>query len=181
MKASIEKQKAAIAQQREIVRRQLTQTRAALPPLLPPSPLMVPASAAFPPACEPIAAESVSPLVEAAGKAQELPAELIRAVIRQESQFYPCAESAKGAKGLMQLMPATVEQFGVHDPFDPRESIDAGTRYLKQLMDRYSGELPLVLGAYNAGPAVVDAAKGVPDIPETRSYVDAILQAMGKN
>ena len=67
------------------------------------------------------------------------------------------------------------------DPFDPKESIEAGARYLKQLMDRYKGDLALTLGAYNAGPATVDEAKGVPNIPETRSYVEAILQALGKH
>jgi soluble lytic murein transglycosylase-like protein len=80
----------------------------------------------------------------------------------------------------MQLMPEIIEQFKVSDPFDAKESIDAGARYLKQLMDRYKGDLASTLGAYNAGPTAVDEAKGVPNIPETRNYVDAILQALGK-
>jgi soluble lytic murein transglycosylase-like protein len=69
----------------------------------------------------------------------------------------------------------------VGDPFDVKESIDAGAEYLKQLMDRYKGDLSLTLGAYNAGPTAVDEAKGLPNIPETRSYVEAILQAIGKH
>jgi len=73
----------------------------------------------------------------------------------------------------MQLMPATVEQFGVLDPFDPKENIGTGAKYLKQLLDKYKGELKLVLAAYNAGPAAVDEASGVPPIAETQDYVEA--------
>ncbi len=69
---------------------------------------------------------------------------------------------------------------GVKDPFDSKQNIDAGAKYLKQMIDRYKGDLAKALGAYNAGPATVDEAKGVPDIPETRNYVDAILQSLGK-
>jgi soluble lytic murein transglycosylase-like protein len=131
--------------------------------------------------CEPVPEATVNPIIEGAAKANNLETDLLRAVIRQESQFYPCAVSDKGAEGLMQLMPATVEQFGVHDAFDPKESIDAGAKYLKQLFDRYKGKLDWALGAYNAGPAAVDDAKGIPDIPETKNYVQAILESLGKN
>jgi soluble lytic murein transglycosylase-like protein len=130
--------------------------------------------------CDPIPDATVNPLIESAAKANHLETDLLRAVIRQESQFYPCAVSDKGAEGLMQLMPSTVEQFDVTDAFDAKQSIEAGAKYLKQLFDRYKGKLDLVLGAYNAGPAAVDDAKGIPDIPETRDYVQAILESLTK-
>jgi soluble lytic murein transglycosylase-like protein len=168
LQAAMEKQRAAAAIQRESVRKQ--QELMALPPLLEKAE----------PECEAMADSAVNPIIEGAAKTQELQAKLVRAVIQQESAFRPCAVSARGAKGLMQLMPEIIEQFEVSDPFDPKESIEAGARYLKQLMDRYKGDLALTLGAYNAGPATVDEAKGVPNIPETRSYVEAILQALGK-
>ena len=75
----------------------------------------------------------------------------------------------------MQLMPATAAQFGVGDPFDPWQSLQAGGQFLKQLLDRYNGDLKLALGAYNAGPARVDFFGGVPPFPETRNYVDSVM------
>ena len=117
--------------------------------------------------------------IETTAKAQDVKPELLRAVMEQESAYRPCAVSSKGAQGLMQLMPATAQELGVIDPFDPKENISAGAKFLKQLMDKYAGDLPKALGAYNAGPANVDQAGGVPDIPETKNYVDAILKKMG--
>jgi soluble lytic murein transglycosylase-like protein len=76
-------------------------------------------------------------------------------------------------------MPATAADLGVGDPFDPRENVDAGARFLKQLLVKYSGDLPLALAAYNAGPARVDAAHGIPPIPETRKYIADILGRTG--
>ena len=73
----------------------------------------------------------------------------------------------------MQLMPATAEQFHVKDPFDPQENLDAGAKFLRQLLEKYKGDLSLSLAAYNAGAATVDAAHGIPDIPETRDYVES--------
>jgi soluble lytic murein transglycosylase-like protein len=99
-------------------------------------------------------------------------------VIRKESAFYPCAVSPKGALGLMQLMPATAEMLGVTDPFDPKQNVDAGAKFLKQLIEKYAGDLPLALSAYNAGPARVDTARGVPDIAETKNYVADILSSI---
>jgi soluble lytic murein transglycosylase-like protein len=100
---------------------------------------------------------------------------LIREVARRESAFHPCAISSSGAEGLMQLMPSTQAMFQVDDPFNPRQNIDAGTRLLKQLLDRYQGDVPRALGAYNAGTILVDQASGVPEIPETQGYVRDIL------
>jgi hypothetical protein len=152
LQAAMEKQRAAAAIQRESVRKQRESTSQA--PLLAESD------------CEVIGDSAVNPIIEAAAKAQELQAKLVRAVIQQESAFRPCAVSVKGAKGLMQLMPEIIEEFKVGDPFDAKESIDAGAQFLKQLMDRYKGDLSLTLGAYNAGPTAVDEAKGVPNIPK---------------
>jgi soluble lytic murein transglycosylase-like protein len=80
--------------------------------------------------------------------------------------------------GLMQLMPATAEQFGIQDPFDAASNLDAGARFLKQLLNKYGGDLPKALGAYNAGPSKVDSAGSVPAIPETMEYVRQILAAL---
>jgi len=102
-----------------------------------------------------------------------IPEALIRAVIRQESGFEQSAVSAKGAMGLMQLMPDTAAMMGVHNPFDAAQNILGGTRYLRGLLDLYGGNLNNALAAYNAGPGQV--RDRVPDIPETRSFVDAVL------
>jgi soluble lytic murein transglycosylase-like protein len=79
----------------------------------------------------------------------------------------------------MQLMPATIEQFGVKDPFEVKQNIDAGAKFLKELLLRYSGNMSLALGAYNAGPGNVDAADGVPQNAETMTYVTEILGKLG--
>jgi soluble lytic murein transglycosylase-like protein len=108
------------------------------------------------------------------GSQQGVKAELIRAVIAEESGGRPCAVSWKGAQGLMQLMPATSEQFGVKDPFDPRQSVEAGAKLLKQLLSKYNNDVSLALAAYNAGEARVDRDGGVPQISETQNYVNDI-------
>jgi hypothetical protein len=131
------------------------------------------------PDCPPMAEGEVDTLVAAAATAQSLQPELIKAVIRQESAFHPCAVSVKGAMGLMQIMPATADQFQVADPFDPAQNIRAGSLYLKQLLDRYQGDTKLALAAYNAGPSRVDeAGKTTPDIPETQDYVNRIMETL---
>jgi hypothetical protein len=132
-----------------------------------------------PAVCEPLSEETVAPLIESAARAQKLPAKLLRSVIVQESAFRPCAVSRKGAQGLMQLMPATAEQYAVDDPFDPAANLGAGAKFLRQLIDKYGGDLARALAAYNAGPAAVDEIKGIPDIKETREYVEAILGKVG--
>lgn len=172
MQKAAEKQRAAIARQREAVRKQAETAGVWLPPW---SAAQEIAEAP----CEAIADAAVAPILEDAAKAQDLEVKLLRAVIEQESGFRPCAISPKGAKGLMQLMPDTAEQLGVRDVFDPKENVEAGAKYLKQLIGKYKGDLKLALGAYNAGPAAVDQSGGLPDIPETRDYVDAILKKLG--
>jgi soluble lytic murein transglycosylase-like protein len=119
--------------------------------------------------------------IRAAAAREGLDDGLLRAVIRQESAFDPCAVSPKGAMGLMQLMPSTAADLGVADPFDANENVSAGARFLRTLLDRYKGDLPLALGAYNAGPGRVDAFGTIPPIPETIDYVRRILNLLARN
>jgi soluble lytic murein transglycosylase-like protein len=96
---------------------------------------------------------------------------LIRAVIRVESGYDPKAVSSKGAMGLMQLIPATAQRFGVANPFDPKQNLEGGVNYLKYLLDLFGGDLSLSLAAYNAGEHSVQRSGGIPAIPETQDYV----------
>ena len=132
------------------------------------------------PPCDPIPAAELDKLVGEASQQQGVKAELIRAVIAEESGARPCAVSWKGAQGLMQLMPATSEQFGVKNPFDPRQNVEAGTELLKQLLTKYNNDVSLALAAYNAGEARVDKDGGVPQIQETQSYVTDIQSQLNK-
>jgi soluble lytic murein transglycosylase-like protein len=125
--------------------------------------------------CDPLPDEQLDPLIEAAAQKTGVKAQLVRAVIDRESAGRPCALSAKGAQGLMQLMPETADQFEVDDPFDPKQNVEAGAKLLKSLLERYKNDPSLALGAYNAGPERVDQAGGIPPIPETADYVTAIL------
>jgi soluble lytic murein transglycosylase-like protein len=103
---------------------------------------------------------------------------LVHAVIEAESNYQPRARSPKGAKGLMQLMPATARQYAVRDPYDPRANIDAGVRHLKDLLGRF--DLGLALAAYNAGEGTVRRHGGLPPFAETQRYVARILQRLGR-
>jgi hypothetical protein len=105
-----------------------------------------------------------------------IPERLIRAVIRVESGFDHRAVSRRGARGLMQLMPETAAILGVRDPFDPRENIDAGTRHLRAMMERFRHDVRLAVAAYNAGERPVARHRGVPPYPETRQYVAQVLR-----
>ena len=101
---------------------------------------------------------------------------LVKAVIKAESDFNRLAVSRKGALGLMQLMPATAAQHQVQNVFLPRDNIEGGCRHLRMLLDRYGGNLPLSIAAYNAGTRRVEDAGGVPPIPETREYLARVLR-----
>jgi Transglycosylase SLT domain len=113
-------------------------------------------------------------LIQSAAKKYSVDADLIFSVIAAESNFNPRAISRRGARGLMQLLPATGTRFGVKDIFDPAQNIDAGTQYLRDLIARYQGDLVLTLAAYNAGPGAVQRYGRVPPYNETISYVRAI-------
>jgi len=108
-----------------------------------------------------------------------IPERLVTAVIRAESGFNPRAVSRKGAQGLMQLMPSTASVLGVRNSFDPRENIDGGVRHLRGMIDRFPGNLPFAIAAYNAGEKAVTAYGGIPPYPETQDYVVRVLRYYG--
>lgn len=121
----------------------------------------------------------VKRLLEDAAQRSQISPDLLTAVARRESGLNPQARSAKGALGVMQLMPGTAKDLAV-DPLDPAANVDGGTRYLKTLLARYDGDVIKALAAYNAGMGAVDRHGGVPPFPETKAYVDAILEHMAQ-
>jgi soluble lytic murein transglycosylase-like protein len=120
------------------------------------------------------APESLDAYVREASRTYAVPAALIHAVIHVESAGNARAVSPKGAQGLMQLMPQTAAALGVRDPFDPRDNVLAGTRYLRFLLNAFDGDVPLSLAAYNAGHDVVVRYRGVPPYSETRRYLSRV-------
>jgi soluble lytic murein transglycosylase-like protein len=116
--------------------------------------------------------------IQEAARRYALDPALIRAVMRTESAFDAGAVSPVGAMGLMQLMPALAEEMGVTDPFDPRDNIMGGARYLRQLLDAHRGNIRLTLASYNAGPGNVRRYRGVPPFEETRNYVRKITELL---
>lgn len=111
-----------------------------------------------------------------AAKRHGLSSSLIKALIHVESFFNPRAVSKKGAMGLMQIMPENLQALNISDPFDPWENIMGGARYLKSMLERFRGELPLALAAYNAGPTVVEYYRDIPPYPETEAYVKKVMR-----
>jgi len=110
-------------------------------------------------------------IAEAVAKRNDMDPALVQAVIQTESNWNPFAVSSKGAFGLMQLLPSTAERYGVRDVFDPEQNVKGGTRYLRDLLDLYHGDLKKSLAAYNAGEQAVAKFGGVPAYRETRNYV----------
>jgi soluble lytic murein transglycosylase-like protein len=119
--------------------------------------------------------------IRSAADYYRLDPELIRAVIKVESSFNPFAVSEKGAMGLMQLMPGTAEEMQVAEPFEAEDNIMGGSRYLRQMLNLFEGDLRLGLAAYNAGPNKVLKYGRIPKIPETEQYVEKVLFEYGKN
>ncbi len=165
MASSLERQRAAVQRQEEAVRATPAGQRAAAAVWMPPAMAD----------CDPVSSTELTRMIGETSQKVGIDGGLLREVARQESAFRPCAVSPKGAQGLMQLMPVTQAQFAVENPFDPQQSLDAGSKLLKQLLDRYHGNLMLALSAYNAGAGCVDRSGGVPDIQETKNYVLNIL------
>jgi soluble lytic murein transglycosylase-like protein len=141
-------------------------------------PLSVPNVQMVDDSCQALGTHDVDQLTVEAGRKHGVDADLLRSVIRQESGFKPCAVSVAGAMGLMQIMPETAEMLKLDDPFNPAKNVDAGASFLKMMLDRYQGNVPLALSAYNAGPGKVDKAGGVPPITETLQYITNILGSL---
>lgn len=114
--------------------------------------------------------------ISGASRRYQLPEALIRAVVHTESNYHPNAVSHAGAMGLMQLMPATAKFLGVDDPFDPRQNVYGGSKFLRLLANRFNGDMVLVLAGYHAGPRNVQKYGGVPPFETTRGYVKAVLR-----
>jgi len=119
-------------------------------------------------------------VIKSASGTYRLDPDLVNSVIRAESGFNVRAVSPKGAQGLMQLMPGTASQLGVHNAFDPQTNVEGGTRYLRELLERYNFDLVKALAAYNAGPRRVEQYGGVPPYYETKAYVARIVRDFNK-
>jgi soluble lytic murein transglycosylase-like protein len=127
---------------------------------------------------ETLNARPFADLISAVAASHDMDIRLVHAVIEQESNYQARARSKKGARGLMQLMPATARHYGVRNSYDPRSNLEAGIQHLKDLMSRL--DLPAALAAYNAGEATVQRYGGLPPFPETQSYVRNILRRLGR-
>jgi soluble lytic murein transglycosylase-like protein len=121
-------------------------------------------------------AKNYDDVISEAARRNGLSTSLLKALIHVESYFNPRAVSKKGAMGLMQIMPENLSLLNIDDPFDPWENIMGGAAYLKAMLERFSGKLPLALAAYNAGPTAVEKYNDIPPYPETRKYVRKVMR-----
>ncbi|MBL5766802.1 lytic transglycosylase domain-containing protein [Heyndrickxia sporothermodurans] len=138
----------------------------------------LPVNIHFPTNQKPInAPKDLDSIIQKASEKYNIPKELIKSVIQHESSFNANAVSKSGASGLMQLMPSTAKSLGVTNVFDPEQNIFAGSKYLKNMLDRYDGDINLALAAYNAGPGNVDRFGGIPPFKETQNYVKNITNS----
>jgi soluble lytic murein transglycosylase-like protein len=124
---------------------------------------------------------AVDGLVEEVAKRHNVDPNLVRSMIKVESNFNPRARSRKGAIGLMQLMPATARELKVANPYDPAQNLDGGVRHIKSLLENYNGDVALSLAAYNAGQGAVERHGGVPNYKETKAYVQRITNLYGSS
>jgi len=145
-------------------------------PVLPAAPPQDPTQAPSSSSTAPLTAAETRELLAHAGQAHNIDADLLASVVHAESGGNPRAVSRAGARGLMQLMPATAAKLGVQNSFAPEQNVNGGTAYLDQLLTRYHDNIALALAAYNAGPEAVDRYHGVPPYAETRAYVARIIR-----
>ena len=125
---------------------------------------------------EALTQDGLNQVVSGAGQRNQIDPDFIRSVIKAESGFHQNAVSRKGALGLMQLMPTTASQMGITNPFDPRSNVEGGTKYLRDLLEKYNFDVNKALAAYNAGPKRVDQYHGVPPYYETQAYISRIIR-----
>jgi soluble lytic murein transglycosylase-like protein len=130
-------------------------------------------------AAERLDRKSILRLIRKYSRHHDMDSHLVRAVLEVESDYDPKARSQAGAEGLMQIMPETQKELGLTSPFDPAANIEAGIRYLKKMLNRFS-DLETALAAYNAGPTCVSEYQGIPPYPETRRYVDKVITAYAR-
>jgi hypothetical protein len=132
--------------------------------------------AASPPSTTLLTRQGLNDVINGAGERHQIDPDFINSVIRAESGFHQHAVSRKGAQGLMQLMPGTASQLGVNNAFDPSANVEGGTKYLRELLEKYNFDVPKALAAYNAGPKRVDQYHGIPPYYETQAYIARIIR-----
>ncbi len=126
------------------------------------------------------ASQSLDDIFQKASQKYDVPVSLLKAIGKAESNFNPNAVSCAGAQGVMQLMPATAKSLGVTDSFDAEQNIMGGAKYIKQMLDRYDGNVKLALAAYNAGSGNVEKYGGIPPFKETQNYVTKVMSYAGE-